>query len=223
MSDLAAIVLAAGAGHRFGAPKALARWRGRTWLALALANLSEAGFDSIVVVIGAQAARVRQEAQTEVDSAWHEQMAGSGCADLRWVTNAQWQAGRSGSLARGISALDAGMRGALIHAVDHPLVQVSTFAGLARAFSQSASPTRRIFVPRFAGQRGHPILIGSMIWPEIQALGADEPLRQVVHRDPGRIHEVPVDDAGIHGNVNRREQWEAHVQGHGERSSERQE
>ena len=56
-----AIVLAAGAGRRFGGAKQIALWRGRPLLAWALdAALGAAALRPVVVVLGAHAAAVRE-------------------------------------------------------------------------------------------------------------------------------------------------------------------
>ena len=55
---VAAIVLAAGAGSRFGGGKLLATVDGRPLLQHTLDRLAEAGIDDVIVVLGADAAAV---------------------------------------------------------------------------------------------------------------------------------------------------------------------
>jgi molybdenum cofactor cytidylyltransferase len=92
--------------------------------------------------------------------------------------------------------------GALLHQVDFPDVAVATVRSLAEAWARDASAFDHLFVPVHAGRRGHPILLGRALWPEVLALGPDEPLSRVVHRDGGRVIEVATCDPGIHSNRN---------------------
>ncbi|MBD3334759.1 MAG: NTP transferase domain-containing protein [Candidatus Eisenbacteria bacterium] len=194
--NLAAVILAAGAGRRFGGPKALALCGGRTWLEIAVALNRQAGIDEIVIVIGAQAESVRFRCGPAPETE----------AGVSWAHNADWEGGRTGSVQCGIRRLSPGCRGFLMHPVDFPLLAAATLRSLRAAFLADGHGARRIFVPVSGGRRGHPVLLGRDVWPEIAALGPDAPLNQVVRRDPGRIIEVTVDDGGIHRNINRVEQ-----------------
>jgi CTP:molybdopterin cytidylyltransferase MocA len=184
--SVAAVILAAGEGRRFGGPKALALLDGKSWLSIAVERLQEAGIGPIHVVVGAAAETVIAE---------HEM-------DVVWVMNEQWTLGRSRSVARGLSAIPGESRGALIHPVDYPLVRAGTFRALAARFDAEPDGENRIIVPVHERFRGHPIVIGRAIWQEVQRLGDDEPLRIVVRHDPERLIEVTVDDPGIHRNIN---------------------
>jgi CTP:molybdopterin cytidylyltransferase MocA len=48
-------------------------------------------------------------------------------------------------------------------------------------------PREPILLPVHWGKRGHPIVIGRSVFPEIARLGYDEPLRAVVLRVPERV------------------------------------
>lgn len=183
---VAAVILAAGAGRRFGGPKALARLGDATWLAIAVERIRASGIETIHVVVGAAAEAVIAEHDLRVT----------------WVLNEQWALGRSRSVARGLSGLPGPCEGALVHPVDFPLVRTETFRDLAARLLADPHGQDRIFVPVRDHSRGHPILLGRRTWPEVQALGDDEPLRVVVRRDPARVVEVEVADPGIHRNIN---------------------
>lgn len=200
--DLFAIVLAAGSGSRFGMPKALVSFGEETCLTLAVGNFYAAGIDRIAIVIGAEADRVRGDAMERMGRFPEARE-----TPIEWVINRDYEEGRTGSIALGLGSAPASSRGALIHAVDFPLVRAKTFRALAAAFHAGEMPAELIFVPRQGGRRGHPVLMGRSVWPEVAALGPDDPLRGVVHADPGRIREVEVDDPGIHFNMNHPEDY----------------
>ena len=201
--DLFAIVLAAGSGSRFGMPKALVPFGEETCLMLALKNLVSGGFSHLSVVIGAEADLVRSDAIERMGRFVDERG-----PHIEWVNNRDYEEGRIGSIAAGLRSAPESCRGALIHAVDFPLVRAETFRALAAAFHAGERPAELIFVPRQGSRRGHPVLMGRSIWPEVTALGPDEPLRRVVHADSGRLREIEVDDPGIHCNMNHPEDYE---------------
>ncbi len=198
---VAAVVLAAGEGARFGGPKALAIRDGRTFLQIAIERLREAEFDRIAVVLGAEAANVRRD--PSIDPAIRD-CATSG-ARLTFDENPAWIKGRTGSIACGLAAMPAEARGALIHQVDFPCVAAATFLELAAAFDRTPEAEERILLPVHEGRRGHPIVIGRAFWPAIREMGSDEPLRNLIHRIPARLVEIRVGDPGIHINQNERD------------------
>jgi len=195
----AAVILAAGAGRRFGGPKALARRGEKTWLEIAVERVSDADFGWATIVLGAEAAAVRA-ALPAGDSRTR--------ATLSWVINTEWQAGRTGSIAAGLVDLRGWARGALIYPVDFPVVDTETIYQLAGAFDATGEAEEKIILPVSGGRRGHPIIIGRQVWPEILALGRDDPLHLIVRRDAARVVEVAVNDAGIHRNINTPEDLE---------------
>ena len=75
VSPHSAVICAAGAGTRMGCPKALCLLGVHTFLSSIVETLHEAGIFSVIVVIGAEAQRVRQ---------MHDHLA------VTWVLNADW-------------------------------------------------------------------------------------------------------------------------------------
>jgi molybdenum cofactor cytidylyltransferase len=196
--SVAAIILAAGEGRRFGRPKALAVEKDRTFLQIAVDRILEAEFDRIAIVLGADGARIRND--VSVASVTRE--CESRGVHLTFGDNHDWALGRTGSIAFGLGLLPEDSRGALIHQVDFPHVAVSTYRSLAREFALIPGAEDRIFLPVHEGQRGHPIVIGRSLWAAVMAMGRDEPLRNLIRQDASRVTEVRVDDRGILRNVN---------------------
>lgn len=238
MYSIGAVVLAAGAGRRFGGPKALARIGAiglagvgakmragtdpgrrppadmqaltpvdtqalvqvgaKTWLDIAVVRICKAGVRWISIVLGAHAEEVKAGSSVMAVSQ------ACGCSDvtISWVLNHDWKQGRTGSIARGISDLPSWSRGALIYPVDFPFVQARTPRLLAEAFERATGAEGMLFLPVEGGRRGHPILVGRGVWPEITVMAPDEPLHKVVRREVGRMCEVAVGDPGIHKDIN---------------------
>jgi CTP:molybdopterin cytidylyltransferase MocA len=72
----------------------------------------------------------------------------------------------------------------LLFPVDHPLVEAPVVRALLDAFA--ARPDAEVVLPVHGGRRGHPVVFAARVFPEIAALGPDQPLHEVVHR-PGRV------------------------------------
>ncbi|MBO0870685.1 MAG: NTP transferase domain-containing protein, partial [Micromonosporaceae bacterium] len=87
---VAAMVLAAGGGPRYGGPKALLRAGGELLLDRALAAARGAGCAPILVVLGSEAGRVRAEAALD---------------GALVVENAGWRGGTGSSIRAGFAAL----------------------------------------------------------------------------------------------------------------------
>lgn len=198
MKSLAALVLAAGEGKRFGQPKALAFLEGKTFLQIAVETVRDGGIEQISIVLGAEAQEIGSHPaviRMFADSA----RAG---AVISISVNEDWRSGRTGSIIMGLKAVPPRMEGALLHQVDFPYIASTTIGLLAEAFALTPERTDSIFLPVHGGRRGHPIIIGQSYWPAIEAMGPDDPLRELIHSDIARVIEVPVPDPGIHRNVN---------------------
>lgn len=175
--DVELIVLAAGASTRMGHPKALTDLGGETALARIARAAAEAGLAPPLVVLG--------DAYDAVVAA-HPGIA------LRWVRNPLPQTGRTGSLQRGLAMTRA--QRVLVLPVDHPLVAPETLRLLA------ARPEEWV-VPTHGGRGGHPLKLGPMGVAAVMTAPPATPLRDIpgmVGLDPTR---VPVDDPGIHLNL----------------------
>ena len=146
----AGLVLAAGAGARFGeTPKQLAPLGGRPllqWAVDAQCAVARELLDPIVVVLGARAPEIR----AAVDF-----------GRARTVVCADWDAGQGASLRCGLVAL-AGAETIVVTLGDAPLVSTEVIA----RFAGEPPGTRAVY----DGRPGHPVVLGP---PQIAALTAD--------------------------------------------------
>ena len=145
-ASVAAVVLAAGGGRRYGMPKALVSLDGRLLVERAV-RTATAACDPVLVVLGAQAVDVWRTADL------------MGAAVL---VNTDWETGMASSLRTGLE----GLRGwpgrvdaALVTLVDMPGM---TPAALSRVAAHAAPDA--LAVATYDGVRGHPVLIGREHW-----------------------------------------------------------
>ncbi len=174
LAELGAVVLAAGRSSRMqDEHKLLKMWRGRPLLAHCLSTVAGLKLSCVRVVTGARGDEMRELAEA----------AGLDCID-----NPEYASGVSGSIARGVAAMPAGVQGAFIVLGDMPLVQRSDFEALAAAFSPDQN--RDICVLLHRGRRGHPVLFGRRMFPEMLKLHGDRGAADVITRHPDRIAQI---------------------------------
>ncbi|MEV8267470.1 NTP transferase domain-containing protein [Microbacterium sp. NPDC076911] len=146
------LVLAAGAGTRYGLPKGLARTDDDTpWVHLSIAMLHDAGCDEVIVLVGARGQEVGllvgERARVVEVPDWADGLsvtirdglqAAAGC-DVAVITPVDTPGAAAGAVRRVISHLDAQPRSALVQAMygdrpGHPVaVGREHFEPLARA------------------------------------------------------------------------------------------
>jgi nicotine blue oxidoreductase len=179
--EIAGLVLAAGAGRRYGMAKALVEWRGRLLVRRAAGTLAEAGCAPVLVVVGARADEVRAAAP-----------------ELTYVGNPGWDAGMASSLRAGLAAL-AGTpaAAAVVLLVDMPGVTPSAV----RRITAVAAPDV-LAMGGYGDRRGHPVLLGRDHWAGVAGSatgdrGARDYLR--AHADAVRVVDVGdvADDADL--------------------------
>lgn len=130
-SRIAGLVLAAGAGTRYGAPKVLVH--AGEWLRLAVDALAGGGCDDVVVVLGAAVVDVPTPARAVVAS--------------------HWERGMSASLRAGLAAVpDADV--VAVRLVDTPDVGADAVARVVAA----AAPTG-LARATYGGRPGHPVVL----------------------------------------------------------------
>ena len=148
------VVLAAGAGTRFGGGKLLAPLAGRPVLQHVLDALAAAGVGEVVVVLGQDAAAI------EDAIAWRTE---------RRVINPDPERGLSSSVRVGFEAVGEGAASVLVALGDQPLVSVEVIRALLDAPDDPRPPDRRPGLSRRsrpepgpaparrvpAGRRGH--------------------------------------------------------------------
>ncbi len=181
---IAAVLLAAGAGKRFGGDKLLHPLEdGVAIAAHAARNLAAAGLEVIAVVRWG-------------DFPLAEMLEEEGCA----VTMFQGASrGMGASLAHGV-AQARGAGGWVVALADMPRIAPATIGRVVTELEQGAL----IVAPAHQGERGHPVGFGVALRDELLALDGDQGARAVVerHRDAVRLFEC--DDPGILLDIDRK-------------------
>ena len=181
---IAAILLAAGAGRRFGGDKLL--------------HPLEDG-----VGIAAHAARNLLAVTPEVtavvrwgDFPLYEMLEQEGCQ----VTMFQGAArGMGATLAHGVEQA-RGADGWIIALADMPRISAGTIQKVVDALEAGAL----IAAPSYKGERGHPVGFGAALRAELLALDGDQGARAVLERHRDAIQLIECDDPGVLYDIDRK-------------------
>lgn len=173
----AGMLLAAGAGSRFGSTKALIDLDGRYLVERGVDLLRSSGCSPCVVVLGAQASAVRAAADL------------SG-ADV--VVADAWQRGQSASLDVGLGRLVAGPATAVLIALaDQPLVTTGAMRRLIATWRDGATAV----AATYAGRMRTPVLLDRTVWDEVRAgLSGDRGAGPWLRAHPERVTAVEIGD-----------------------------
>jgi len=135
------VLLAAGAGRRYGKPKVLVDG----WLTTAVTALRDGGCEDVIVVLGAAAVPAPP--------------------GVTAVTAPDWHTGLSASVRTGLAHADrAGADYAVLHVVDTPDVGPAVVARVLRRALASRSGLARAY---YGDRPGHPVVIARGHWPAL--------------------------------------------------------
>jgi CTP:molybdopterin cytidylyltransferase MocA len=174
VSEIAAILLAAGRSRRMGAFKPLLPFGVRTVIEYCLGNLHAAGVEDLVVVVGHRAEDVREQLKS---------------LDVGFAVNADPDSEMSVSIARGVEQVSNGARAVIIALVDHPAVPPETIKILIDEWRLGA----RLVQLEHEGRGGHPVLIDLAYREELLALDPQSGLRALFAAHGDEVRRVPVE------------------------------
>ena len=178
MAGIAGLILAGGAGSRFGGPKAWALLPdGRTFLEACTDILREAGADPVVATIppGSNDPEIQGLVAVPLEEDGLDMFASLRIGLRRLVREGGWN------------------RVALLP-VDHPLVRPATVAALAAREASAVIPTLR-------GKHGHPVIIDRPTAEAVVGGALPGPTLREVVREVGAV-DLDIDDPGAIANCN---------------------
>lgn len=136
-NQVAGIVLAAGGSSRFGSPKQLLPWRGKTVLNSVVSTAFDTGLAPVIVVLGANADQIEPSLPKE-------------CVVVR---NDAWSEGQSSSIRIGLAQLSEEIDGVLILLGDQPQVNPHFCSSII----QKGLECGKITIPYVNDRRANPV------------------------------------------------------------------
>jgi len=190
--NIVGVLLAAGAGARFGGGKLIAPLPGPSHGVAAGTPIGVAACLHLVAALPRVIAVVRPN-----DVALMHSLEETGAIV---VPCPHAHEGMGVSLAAGVAAtVDA--HGWVVALADMPWVAPATIAAVAACVRDDNA----IVAPRHAGRRGHPVGFGRAHFAALAALRGDEGARGLVAAHAGTLTLVDVDDPGVLQDVDRRD------------------
>lgn len=176
------LLLAAGGSSRFGSPKQLALFEGKSLLRRATETLVNSSCNPIVVVLGAETERSVSE-----------------IADLaaNICVNDRWQSGMSSSVKAGLNELrnmEPNLAAVMITLCDQPYVTVDTINFFAVKFRQTSA---EIVAAKYAGMLGVPALFSCRLFNDLLSLTGDKGARELIRIHGGDVDSIRVDEAAF--------------------------
>jgi len=174
---IAGVLLAAGAGTRFGGRKLLYPLATGTSVGIAALRNLRSALPHVVAVV-----RPGDDELRLLLAAEHVSI----------VECAEAERGMGHSLAAGVAAKSEA-DGWVIALGDMPHIQPDTIRAVTEALERGVP----LVVPIFAGQRGHPVGFGRRFRDDLLALSGDAGARAILTRHPSAVHQLEVIDPGV--------------------------
>jgi molybdenum cofactor cytidylyltransferase len=176
---ISAILLAAGESRRMGDFKQLLTLAGKTFVERCVDNLLGSRAGEVIVVTGHRDHDVRRAV---------------GDRPVRFTYNADYRAGMSSSIKRGVLSLSEDASACLVALADQPLISVDVFNRVIEEYEKNQS---LIVIPTFEGRNGHPIILDLKLKEEILSMDLAVGLRQVVRSHAGETLRVDVPEEAV--------------------------
>lgn len=182
MSNWPALILAGGAGRRFGRGKLIAPLGGAPLIRRTVEAVLAAGLAETLIVTGAEDIGIR----TALD--------GLRC---RIIHAPDWAEGMAASLRTGIAALAPETPGVCVFLGDMPLAPAHLAADLAEMAQADGYAAR----PRVAGKSGHPVAFTSAAFADLVQLCGDRGANALLKQRSCGIAYLDTDDTGALADI----------------------
>ena len=175
-SNIAIIILAAGASTRMGRPKQLLPYQGRSLLRHTIENAVASVCKPIVVVLGANAENIRSEISE---------------SDIKIVENPDWHLGMSSSIRRGIISLVTDYKtvdAVVITVCDQPFLSSEIINHLVSTYHSTRKP---IIACEYADTLGVPVLFSQIFFSKLENLTEDVGAKKIIKNHYHEVFSIP--------------------------------
>jgi molybdenum cofactor cytidylyltransferase len=174
-SSIAIIILAAGASTRMGKPKQLLEYNGRSLIQHAVEVATASGCHPIIVILGANAERIKPEIAT---------------LSVETIENLFWQQGMSTSIRKGIETLNKNnskAEAAILMLCDQPFVSPDLIEQLIKVYRTTCAP---IVASEYDRILGVPALFDRTLFSQLTTLSNDVGARQIIKKYSQQVAKV---------------------------------
>ncbi|HEY5405737.1 MAG TPA: nucleotidyltransferase family protein [Ginsengibacter sp.] len=191
ITKCAIVILAAGQSTRFGSPKQLLRFNGKSLLQNAVDAALQTNLP-VIIVVGANSNLMKNELKG---------------LSIMIEENKTWREGMSTSLHYGLTAarnLNKDIEGIIFMVSDQPFVSVSLLNNLCKLQQQCNTP---IVACSYAEKLGTPVLFHKIFFEELMSLRGDTGARKLIEKYKKLTSSVPFPEGVI--DIDTREDYNA--------------
>jgi molybdenum cofactor cytidylyltransferase len=188
--SVGAIILAAGDSSRFGRPKQLARFDGKSLVRRVVDAADAAGCSPIMVVIGSERAGIEDELRE---------------APVVLIENQNWKTGIGSSIRTGMQSLSnvaPQIQAVVMLICDQPAVNARTIKDLITTHEESK---RDIVACSYGDTVGVPALFDRSLFVELRSLSDESGAKSVILKDPKRVAQFAFPDGAL--DIDSPEDW----------------
>jgi len=175
-SNIAIIILAAGASTRMGSPKQLLSYQGESLVNHTIKNAIASVCNPIIVVLGANAENIRSEISEP---------------SVRIVENPDWHLGMSSSIRCGIISLAncyPTIDAVVITVCDQPFLSAEIINHLVATYHSTRKP---IIACEYADTLGVPVLFSQIFFSELAILSEDVGAKKLIKNHYHEVFSIP--------------------------------
>ena len=176
------IILAAGSSSRLGQAKQQLSYQGKSLLQHSIETALASKAEKVLVVLGANADRLRAQINYPTVTVVHNQ---------------NWEEGMASSIQTGLQALQEilpSVNHALFLLCDQPLVTPGLLQEMLQAKDQS---NKAIIACAYANTVGAPVLFDASCFEELKQLRGQEGAKKVIIRRPDSVHAISFPEAAL--------------------------
>ncbi|EIJ78144.1 4-diphosphocytidyl-2C-methyl-D-erythritol synthase [Bacillus methanolicus PB1] len=192
MSEIGAVILAAGMSKRMGQPKQFLSLHGKPLFRYSVETAMLSGLRPVVVVSGEHTDLVKEYIR-----------------DLPAVViyNPNFAKGMSSSLKAGVKAICDQVSACFVFLADQPFIPVSVVDRLREVYDIAKSKNIKIVRARYASVPGHPVLFAAEIFPELLRIEGDRGAHQVIRQHLSELAYVDFDHSFWGVDIDTPEDW----------------
>lgn len=182
VSNIAILLLAAGASTRLGHPKQLIQLDTQSLLEKAAGAALDSGCQPVLVVLGAYAEKIKPVVQH---------------LPVQIVENAAWQSGMGSSIACGIPFLEKDfpeLEAVILMLCDQPFVQADTLLQLVKSWRENGAG---IVASAYGGTFGPPAVFGRRFFKELGMLESEKGAKSVMMAHKEELVLLPFPEGAV--------------------------
>lgn len=184
------IILAAGQGKRMGTVKQLLPWGDTTVLGQSITCYNDINIDKLIIVVGYKADLIK-----EIFSHYK----------ITWAYNEDFAGDMASSFKKGFEKIDNDTEVLYLALGDTPAIKAETLQLMESVYDKNRY---KIIIPMVNGRKGHPVLFSKDIFKDLEMVGRNYNLKDVIKNHDDEVYYLQVEDENIIYDIDTIEEYE---------------